>query len=99
MADRLAATRQAMTREEAGIDAQVAAAPAQPAAPLRSAEPTRPADVRHVWVHTEDGRVAGLLVEWRQTRAAWFGRCVYPQGRVVVEEWIAAALLEPVLAS
>lgn len=80
MADRLAATRDAQaTRDDQAADDQ----PTQP-----------PSEVRHVWITTGEGRVAGLLIEWRHDPDAWFGRCVFPRGRMVVEDWVPAAQLE-----
>ena len=55
----------------------------------------RPHHVRHVWVTTEEGRIAGLLIEWRHDSTGWRGRCVYPHGHLVVEDWVPAAQLEP----
>lgn len=55
----------------------------------------RPPDVRHVWVTTMEGHLAGLLLEWRHDPDGWFGRCVFPRGRLVVEDWVPAAQLKP----
>ena len=56
---------------------------------------------RHCWVHDPPGAPGvwpGLLVEWRQTDGDWHGRVTYavagPQGAVLVEAWVPAALLE-----
>lgn len=58
-------------------------------------QPTqRPSDVRHVWVITGEGRLAGLLIEWRHDPDGWSGRCVFPRGRMVVEDWVPDAQLE-----
>jgi hypothetical protein len=60
---------------------------------------------RHCWVAdaVDDHGVkrAGLLVEWRGAGDRWEGRVVYvaevrPGRWVLVEEWVAAALLTPV---
>jgi hypothetical protein len=57
-----------------------------------------PGPVKCCWVHGPDGRQPGLLLEWRRTAAGWQGRVVHPvlQGQrwVVVEDWMAADLLE-----
>jgi hypothetical protein len=59
---------------------------------------------RHCWVADAlDGhgvKRPGLLVEWRQAGEGWEGRVVYvasarPGRWVLVEEWVAAALLTP----
>ncbi|MGY1682048.1 hypothetical protein [Geodermatophilus sp. SYSU D01176] len=72
-------------------------------------EPARQAGVagdgrtrgRHCWVHDPPGAPGvwpGLLVEWRQAEGGWHGRVTYavagPQGTVLVEAWVPAALLE-----
>ncbi|WP_244277103.1 hypothetical protein [Geodermatophilus obscurus] len=56
---------------------------------------------RHCWVHDPPGAPGvwpGLLVEWRQSDGGWSGRVTYavagPQGTVLVEAWVPAALLE-----
>ncbi|WNV77518.1 hypothetical protein [Geodermatophilus sp. DSM 44513] len=56
---------------------------------------------RHCWVHDPPGAPGvwpGLLVEWRQADGGWHGRVSYavagPQGVVLVEAWVPAALLE-----
>lgn len=56
---------------------------------------------RHCWVHDPPGAPGvwpGLLVEWRQADGGWHGRVTYagaaPQGTVLVEAWVPAALLE-----
>lgn len=56
---------------------------------------------RHCWVHDPPGAPGvwpGLLVEWRQGEGGWSGRVTYavagPQGTVLVEAWVPAALLE-----
>ncbi len=59
---------------------------------------------RHCWVTDAIDRHGvprpGLLVEWRQGTTGWEGRVVYaarlrPEGWLLVEEWVAAALLAP----
>ncbi|NEK58353.1 hypothetical protein GCU56_10770 [Geodermatophilus sabuli] len=79
----------------------------QPAAD-RAPEPLRPAAGRraegrgrHCWVHDPPGAPGvwpGLLVEWRQAEGGWLGRVTYavagPQGPLLVEGWVPAALLE-----
>lgn len=55
--------------------------------------------LKHCWVTGADGRVPGLLLEWRAVEeGGWMGRVVRPvleQGEwVVVEQWIAGELLE-----
>jgi hypothetical protein len=59
---------------------------------------------RHCWVADAlDGhgvKRPGLLVEWRQVAEGWEGRVLYvadlrPGRWVLVEEWVAAALLTP----
>jgi hypothetical protein len=56
---------------------------------------------RHCWVHDPPGAPGvwpGLLVEWRQAEGGWHGRVTYavagPQGTVLIEAWVPAALLE-----
>ncbi len=68
-----------------------------------SATPRHPPSpqVRHCWVSGADGRVPGLLLEWEQRASGWHGRVVHPvrdaDGWIVVEEWLPAGLLEPVI--
>lgn len=59
---------------------------------------------RHCWVADAVDRHGaprpGLLVEWRQGVSSWEGRVVYaaqlrPDGWLLVEEWVPAALLTP----
>ncbi len=74
---------------------------AQPEPPVgRGSRPER-ARGRHCWVHDPPGAPGvwpGLLVEWRQADGGWHGRVTYavagPQGTVLVEAWVPAALLE-----
>jgi hypothetical protein len=77
--------------------------PEPPATPPQSASTSRPdqARGRHCWVHDPPGAPGvwpGLLVEWRQGEGGWSGRVTYavagPQGTVLVEAWVPAALLE-----
>lgn len=60
-----------------------------------------PPSIRHCWVTSAHGRLPGLLLEWRRTAdGVWRGRVIHPiqqdAGWAVVEEWIEAALLDPV---
>ena len=103
MADRLAATRDAQTHRAspAGQDPQstrdeLAIEDAKATIGGEPVDRPRPHDVRHVWVTTEEGRMAGLLIEWHYGDAGWRGRCVYPHGHLVVEDWVLAAQLQPV---
>jgi len=63
-----------------------------------ASEPTELPPIRHCWVTGRDGRLPGLLREWRQRPDGWHGRVVRPvredDGWQVVEEWLPAALLE-----
>lgn len=108
MADRLAATRDAQAHRDAqnphgtgdvtrdvtqGVTKDVTRA--APATGEELVDRPRPHQVRHVWVTTEEGRIAGLLIEWRHDSTGWRGRCVYPHGHLVVEDWVPAAQLEP----
>lgn len=56
--------------------------------------------LRHCWVTDSNGRLPALLLEWRQVEGGWRGRVVHPVREngvwVVVEEWLPAALLDPV---
>ena len=56
--------------------------------------------LRHCWVTGPHGRLPGLLLAWEQRIDGWHGRVVHavpePDGWVVVEEWIAGRLLDPV---
>lgn len=74
--------------------------PAPPPPPASTSRPDR-ARGRHCWVHDPPGAPGvwpGLLVEWRQGEDGWSGRVTYavagPQGTVLVEAWVPAALLE-----
>jgi hypothetical protein len=57
-----------------------------------------PSAIRHCWVTDEQGRLPGLLLEWRRTTLGWQGRVVRPMvgsaGWIIVEEWLPAELLE-----
>jgi hypothetical protein len=56
--------------------------------------------LRHCWVTDSNGRLPGLLLEWRQAEGEWRGRVVHPVQEdgawVIVEEWLPAELLDPV---
>jgi hypothetical protein len=74
--------------------------PPEPPAPAATTRSDR-ARGRHCWVHDPPGAPGvwpGLLVEWRQGEGGWSGRVTYavagPQGIVLVEAWVPAALLE-----
>lgn len=58
---------------------------------------TSPAPVKRCWVDGRDGRVPGLLLEWRRTPSGWRGRVVYPVSEgaswAIVDEWLPAELL------
>jgi len=67
-------------------------------------DPGETCPARHCWVADAVDRHGaqrpGLLVEWRQGVSSWEGRVVYaarlrPEGWLLVEEWVAAALLTP----
>ena len=64
----------------------------------QTAEHSTPA-VKHCWVNGRHGRLPGLLLEWRHYDGLWRGRVVRPvdegDGWVVVEDWVAATLLDP----
>lgn len=68
----------------------------------RGRDETRPEapPIRHCWVTDSNGRLPGLLLEWRQVQGEWRGRVVHPVlddgAWVVVEEWLPAGLLDPV---
>jgi hypothetical protein len=59
--------------------------------------------IRHCWVIDSNGRLPGLLLEWRKVEGEWRGRVVHPVrddgAWVVVEEWLPAGLLDPVPAT
>jgi hypothetical protein len=40
--------------------------------------------IRHCWVTDSNGRLPGLLLEWRQVEGEWRGRVVRP----VLEDWV-----------
>ncbi len=75
--------------------------PPGPGSPARSAEGSTASTppVRPCWVNGSEGRLPGLLLEWRQRPDGWHGRVVHPvedgQGWLVVEEWLPAGLLDP----
>lgn len=68
----------------------------------RGEEPvsTPAVSIKHCWVTGADGKVPGLLLEWRKRPDSWQARVVRPirdeDGWAVVEEWLPAELLEPV---
>ncbi len=56
--------------------------------------------IKHCWITGDEGKVPGLLLEWRRRPDGWHARVVRPipdgvGGWVVVEEWLPAGLLEP----
>ena len=95
MADRLAATHDAQVHRDALVTDEELAIDDARATSEELVDRPRPHDVRHVWVTTSEGRMAGLLIEWRHDSTGWRGRCVYPLGHLVVEDWVPAAQLEP----
>ena len=87
LGERVALSRAATTPPDPGHDGDDGTGPA-----------------RHCWVGDAVDALGvkrpGLLVEWRSGREGWEGRVVYvarlrPQGWVLVEEWVPAALLTP----
>jgi hypothetical protein len=93
-------------RSDWGSMAQrVAAAPKPAPAENATATPVNsppqpPAALKHCWVVDPHGRLPALLLEWRRTDAGFQGRVVRPVedpdlGWIVVEEWVPAALLQP----
>jgi len=54
--------------------------------------------IRHCWVTDDNGRLPGLLLEWRRTVSGWQRRAVRPTLEtgewIVVEEWLLAELLD-----
>lgn len=66
----------------------------------RDDTPAEAPHIQHCWVNGAHGRVAGLLLEWRQTSAGWQGRVVRPtlsEGEwVIVEDWVDRGLLDQV---
>lgn len=64
----------------------------------RSATDGTPSGLKHCWVTTRDGRLPGLLLEWRKSDDEWRGRVVHPvqedHSWVVVEQWLPAGLLD-----
>jgi hypothetical protein len=64
------------------------------------AAPDRPGSLKHCWVLDGEGRLPGLLLEWRRGERGFEGRVVHavddPQlGWIVVEEWVSAERLGP----
>ncbi|WP_344155279.1 hypothetical protein [Nocardioides koreensis] len=65
-----------------------------------AAEAVAAVPVKHCWVTGAEGRVPGLLLEWRKRPDGWHARVVRPVRDhagdwVVVEEWLPAGLLDP----
>ncbi|WP_246166550.1 hypothetical protein [Nocardioides psychrotolerans] len=67
-------------------------------------DPEETCPARHCWVadavDRHGAKRPGLLVEWRPGVTSWEGRVVYaarlrPDGWLLVEEWVPAALLTP----
>ena len=60
--------------------------------------PAAPA-IRHCWVTDSNGRLPGLLLEWRQVQGEWSGRVVHAVrddgAWAIIEEWLPAGLLDP----
>ena len=58
-----------------------------------------PPPIRHCWVTDSNGRLPGLLLEWRQVNGEWRGRVMHPVledgAWVIVDEWLSAGLLSP----
>ena len=90
------------------LSERVRAGPSDPAAPSLPSLPSplsgETCPARHCWVADAVDRHGesrpGLLVEWRQGASSWEGRVVYaarlrPEGWLLVEEWVPAALLTP----
>lgn len=69
----------------------------------RDERPPAVPPVRHCWVTDSHGRLPGLLLEWRKSEGGWCGRVVRPVQEdgawVIVEEWLASGLLDPVRES
>lgn len=57
-----------------------------------------PPDVKHVWVTTEHGRHAGLLIRWQKVASGWQGYVTHPipdgDGWALVDEWLPAEQLQ-----
>ena len=60
--------------------------------------PELPAEVKHCWITDENGRLPGLLLEWRRIGDQYDGRVerlVREEGAwIVVEEWLPQTMLE-----
>ena len=82
MAERIAATRRTTAAD---------APETSPAAAPRGG----PESLRHCWVSSPQGRLPGLLLEWRRVASGWQGRVVHPvpdaDGWILVEEWLPAS--------
>ena len=68
--------------------------------PARRSDPPEPASaIRPCWVVDPNGRLPGLLLEWRNLEGAWRARVVHPipdaEGWAIVEEWLPAEFLRP----
>lgn len=51
---------------------------------------------RHVWVLVDEGRVAGVLTQWRQGSTGWQGHVLLASDAdTAVWRWFPAADLEP----
>src|SRR5690349_9023267 len=72
--------------------------PAGSTSPQAATPAEGPSPIRHCWVIDGQGRLPGLLLEWRRTASGWQGRVVHPLREsgawVVVEEWLPAAGLQ-----
>ncbi len=68
------------------------------AATQSAAHPEAP-QIKHCWVTDRQGRLPGLLLEWRHLDGTWRGRVVRPihegDSWAIVEEWLPAELLDP----
>ena len=79
-----------------GHAAPTTASPSRSEAPSPSGVPTA---LKHCWVSDENGRLPGLLLQWRRMDSGYEGRVVRPVhdaelGWIVVEEWLPASCLE-----
>lgn len=65
---------------------------------IHGTPPSREPRVKHCWVTDRQGRLPGLLLEWRRTASGWQGHVVRPALEagewIVVEEWLPAELLD-----
>jgi len=71
--------------------------PPPPEAPSPVPAPTRP-PLRHCWVTDHQGRLPGLLLEWRRVASGWQARVLRPVQEagewIVDEEWLPAEMLK-----